>query len=79
MALQNTLLKQQESAKRIKARFVAISWRDLAISFGPIVLLAIVAIWLAIWLIDPAPPKTITTNQRAIVQPPTPGNKTAAS
>ncbi|PUA18757.1 TAXI family TRAP transporter solute-binding subunit [Glaciimonas sp. PCH181] len=60
MALQNTLLKQQESAKRIKARFVAISWRDLAISFGPIVLLAIVAIWLAIWLIDPAPPKTIT-------------------
>ena len=50
----------KKSAKNITMRFVAISWRDLAISFGPIVLLAIVAIWLAIWFIHPAPPKTIT-------------------
>lgn len=60
MAIQDTLSKQKQSAKNIKARFVAISWRDLAISFGPIVLLAIIAIWLAIWFIDPAPPKSLT-------------------
>lgn len=60
MAIQDIVLKPQQSAKHIKAKFVAISWRDLAISFGPIVLLGIVAVWLAIWLIDPAPPKTIT-------------------
>lgn len=42
------------------ARFVAISWRDLAVSFGPIVLIAVVAIWLAVRLIQPAPPSTLT-------------------
>ncbi|MFJ2986653.1 TAXI family TRAP transporter solute-binding subunit [Collimonas sp. NPDC087041] len=50
----------KQSAINIKTRFVAISWRDLAISFGPIALLAIIAVWLAIWFIHPAPPKTIT-------------------
>lgn len=50
----------KQSAINIKTRFVAISWRDLAISFGPIALLAIVAIWLAIKFIHPAPPSTIT-------------------
>ncbi|HWW04415.1 TAXI family TRAP transporter solute-binding subunit [Collimonas sp.] len=50
----------KQSAINIKTRFVAISWRDLAISFGPIALLAVVAIWLAIWFIHPAPPNTIT-------------------
>jgi len=50
----------KHSVSRMKARFVAISWRDLAVSFGPIVLLAIVGVWLAIWLIHPAPPNTIT-------------------
>ncbi|MGS0740223.1 TAXI family TRAP transporter solute-binding subunit, partial [Glaciimonas sp. GG7] len=60
MAIQDIVLKPQQSAQHIKAKFVAISWRDLAISFGPIVLLAGVAVWLAIWLINPAPPKTIT-------------------
>ncbi|MFL9925634.1 TAXI family TRAP transporter solute-binding subunit [Herbaspirillum lusitanum] len=48
------------SASRIKARFVAISWRDLAISFGPFLLLILVGIWLVIWLIRPAPPNTLT-------------------
>ena len=42
------------------ARFVAISWRDLAVSFGPLVLLVIVAIWVAVRLIQPAPPNTLT-------------------
>jgi TRAP-type uncharacterized transport system substrate-binding protein len=50
----------KQSAKNIKTRFVAISWRDLAISFGPIALLVILAIWLAIRFIHPAPPNTIT-------------------
>ncbi len=44
----------------MKARFVAISWRDLAVSFGPMLLLIVVGVWLAIWLIHPAPPKVIT-------------------
>jgi len=45
---------------RFKARFVAISWHDLAISFGPIVILAAIVAGLAIWLVNPAPPSTIT-------------------
>jgi len=46
----------RKSPPRLVARFVAISWRDLAVSFGPIVLIAVVAIWLAVRLIQPAPP-----------------------
>ncbi|HEY1999500.1 TAXI family TRAP transporter solute-binding subunit [Paraburkholderia sp.] len=45
---------------RLVARFVAISWRDLAVSFGPIVLIAAAAIWVAVRLIQPAPPSTLT-------------------
>lgn len=45
---------------RLVARFVAISWRDLAVSFGPILLVSIAAIWLAVRLIQPAPPSTLT-------------------
>lgn len=60
MAIQHTASEYKQSVKTIKARFVAISWRDLAISFGPIVLLGVIGIWLAIWLINPAPPKTLT-------------------
>jgi hypothetical protein len=45
---------------RVTTRFIAISWRDLAISFGPLIVLAGIAVWLAIWLIHPAPPDTIT-------------------
>ena len=48
------------SATRIRARFVAISWRDLAVSFGPIILLILIGAWLVIWLIRPAPPSLIT-------------------
>jgi TRAP-type uncharacterized transport system substrate-binding protein len=41
------------------ARFVAISWRDLALSFGPILLVSAAAIYLAVRLIQPAPPNTL--------------------
>jgi TRAP transporter TAXI family solute receptor len=52
--------RSRRRAGRIRARFVAISWRDAAVSFGPIALVALIGIWLAIWLIRPAPPKTLT-------------------
>jgi TRAP-type uncharacterized transport system substrate-binding protein len=42
------------------ARFVSISWRDLAVSFGPILLVSAAAIYLAVRLIQPAPPATLT-------------------
>ncbi len=42
------------------ARFVSISWRDLAVSFGPILLVSAAAIYLAVRLIQPAPPSTLT-------------------
>ncbi|MGH8780471.1 TAXI family TRAP transporter solute-binding subunit [Paraburkholderia sp.] len=45
---------------RLVARFVAISWRDLAVSFGPIVLICATAVWFAVRLIQPAPPDTLT-------------------
>ncbi len=50
----------RKSPPRLVARFVAISWRDLAVSFGPILLVSIAAIWLAVRLIQPAPPSTLT-------------------
>ncbi|KAF1049645.1 MAG: hypothetical protein GAK41_01702 [Burkholderia gladioli] len=46
--------------RRILTRFVAVSWRDLAMSFGPALLLGGAAIWLAIRLIQPAPPTHLT-------------------
>lgn len=45
---------------RIVARFVAISWRDLALTFGPILLVCAAALYLAVRLIQPAPPNTLT-------------------
>ena len=39
---------------------MAISWRDLAVSFGPLLLIAVAAIWVAVRLIQPAPPSTLT-------------------
>jgi TRAP-type uncharacterized transport system substrate-binding protein len=46
--------------KHLVARFVAISWRDLAVTFGPILLISAAAIWVAVRLIQPAPPDTLT-------------------
>ncbi|HYA19646.1 MAG TPA: TAXI family TRAP transporter solute-binding subunit [Burkholderiales bacterium] len=37
-----------------------ISWRDLAASLGPVLLISAVAIWAAIHFVRPAPPDTIT-------------------
>ncbi|WP_206999056.1 TAXI family TRAP transporter solute-binding subunit [Trinickia mobilis] len=51
---------RRRPAPRLVARFVAISWRDLAVSFGPILLISALAIWVAIRLIQPAPPNTLT-------------------
>jgi TRAP-type uncharacterized transport system substrate-binding protein len=45
---------------RLVARFVAVSWRDLAVSFGPILAVSAAVIWIAIRLIQPAPPSTLT-------------------
>jgi TRAP-type uncharacterized transport system substrate-binding protein len=50
----------RKTAPRLVARFVAISWRDLAVTFGPILLVSAAAIWLAVRLIQPAPPSTLT-------------------
>ncbi|MBJ9939221.1 ABC transporter substrate-binding protein [Burkholderia multivorans] len=51
--------RPQRPPPRILARFVAVSWRDLALSIGPTVLLAAAAVWLAIRMIQPAPPSTL--------------------
>jgi len=45
---------------RFVARVIAVSWRDLAVSMGPILAISAAAIWLAIRLIQPAPPSTLT-------------------
>ncbi|HWZ49415.1 MAG TPA: TAXI family TRAP transporter solute-binding subunit [Herbaspirillum sp.] len=60
MSINNEAPPKRRRAGKIRARFVAISWRDAAVSFGPIVLVALIGIWLTVWLIRPAPPKTLT-------------------
>lgn len=45
---------------RWRDRFVGISWRDLAVTLGPVLLLCLAAIWAALWFLDPAPPNHIT-------------------
>jgi NMT1-like family len=44
----------------LRARLVAISWRDLALTLGPILLLSMIGIWVAIRFVRPAPPSSIT-------------------
>ena len=44
----------------LRARLVAISWHDLAMTLGPILLLSIAGIWVAIRFVRPAPPSSIT-------------------
>jgi TRAP transporter TAXI family solute receptor len=51
---------RRRGSGKFKARFVAISWRDLAVSFGPIALVVLIGLWLAVYLIRPAPPNTLT-------------------
>jgi len=45
---------------RLPARFTAVSWRDLAATLGPILLVSLLAIWIAFKFVRPAPPDTIT-------------------
>lgn len=44
---------------RLPTRLSVVSWRDLAITVAPIVLVTILAIWLAFHYVRPAPPDTI--------------------
>ncbi|MGH6640443.1 MAG: TAXI family TRAP transporter solute-binding subunit, partial [Polaromonas sp.] len=41
-------------------RYTLLSLRDLAVSVGPFVLLAITLLVLAYWWLDPNPPKRVT-------------------
>lgn len=36
-----------------------VSWRDLFAAFGPVIVLVVLGIWLAVYLVRPAPPKTL--------------------
>ncbi len=54
----NTLRKLRHI--RLPARFTAVSWRDLAVTLGPILLVSVLAIWIAFKFVRPAPPDTIT-------------------
>jgi hypothetical protein len=45
---------------RPPARFAGISFRDLALTAGPLVLLTGIVIVAAYWYVRPAPPDTIT-------------------
>jgi len=44
---------------QIRTRLVAISWRDLALTLSPILLLSLVGVWVAIRFVRPAPPSSI--------------------
>jgi NMT1 family protein len=44
---------------RIPLSIPRISWRDLAVTLVPVLLLSLLAIWLALWFVRPAPPDTI--------------------
>ena len=45
---------------RLSERFLSISWRDLAIAAGPIVLFTVLVTWATYHFVRPAPPDTIT-------------------
>jgi hypothetical protein len=47
-------------APRFLARYVHVSWHDLAITVLPILALCALAVWATIRLVQPAPPDTIT-------------------
>ncbi len=54
----------QENARKIgplrfPVRIVRLSWRDLAVTLGPILLISVAAIWIAFHFVRPAPPDTL--------------------
>jgi TRAP-type uncharacterized transport system substrate-binding protein len=44
---------------RLPSRLSFVSWRDVAVTLGPVFLLSVAAIWAAFWFVRPAPPDTI--------------------
>jgi TRAP-type uncharacterized transport system substrate-binding protein len=48
------------SPAELRDRFTTISWRDLAVTLGPILVLSVIAIWATFRFVRPAPPDTIT-------------------
>ena len=52
--------KRKIGSLPIPLRIQRISWRDLAVSMGTVLLLSAVAIWIAFYFVRPAPPDTIT-------------------
>ncbi len=44
----------------LPTRFSLVSWRDLALTLGPILLICAAAVWATYWFVQPAPPDTIT-------------------
>jgi hypothetical protein len=45
---------------QLRARLVAISWRDLITTLGPVLVLSIAGIWFAVRFVRPAPPDIVT-------------------
>ena len=43
----------------LRARIARISWRDLALTLGPFLVISLLAIWIALRFVQPAPPDTI--------------------
>jgi hypothetical protein len=52
--------KRKIGPLRIPLRIQRVSWRDLAVSLGLVLLVSAVAIWMAFHFMRPAPPNTIT-------------------
>ena len=52
--------KRRTGSLRLPLKIVAVSWKDLAETLGPILLLALLAIALTAYLVRPAPPHTLT-------------------
>jgi len=50
---------RENAPLRFSRRIQRISWRDLAASLGPVLLVSAVAIWIAVHFVRPAPPGTI--------------------
>src|SRR5262245_36493541 len=43
----------------LPSRLSFVSWRDLALTLGPFIVLGAAALWAAYWFVRPAPPDTI--------------------
>src|ERR1700749_3245940 len=50
----------RRGSQEIVSRFVAISGGDMALTSGPILLVCVAALYLAVRLVQPAPPDTLT-------------------